>query len=239
MLDYNTNYELFAQIFGTEQARAIREKSHIIRDCDAAEPLFLKDSKLKKDISYRNDFVRYRTFELCVRELKKANISGSCAELGVYKGQFAQYISAAFPDRELYLYDTFEGFQESDLDKSVSSTWTNVFKDTSVDMVLSLMTDQNNVVIRKGYFPQTIREEENSVFAFVSIDADLEKPIYDGLEFFYPRLSKGGYIFVHDYNGGKWHGIERAVRSYEEKLGQALCKVPICDSEGTLVITKN
>lgn len=72
---------------------------------------------------------------------------------------------------------------------------------------------------------------------FVSIDVDLEQPIYDGLDFFYPRLEKGGYIFIHDYNGPLL-GVERAVDRYERGNGIMLCKVPICDVEGSLVITK-
>ena len=36
-------------------------------------------------------------------------------------------------------------------------------------------------------------------FAFVSLDTDLYKPTLAGLEFFWPRMSKGGFIFIHDF----------------------------------------
>ena len=52
-----------------------------------------------------------------------------------------------------------------------------------------------------------------------------------------PECKGGGYIFVHDYNSSL-AGVKKAVKEYEEKLGQALHIVPLCDANGTLVITK-
>ena len=71
----------------------------------------------------------------------------------------------------------------------------------------------------------------------MSIDVDFEKSIYDCMDYFYPRMQGGGYIFVHDYNSSL-AGVKKAVKEYEEKLGQALHIVPLCDANGTLVITK-
>lgn len=62
--------------------------------------------------------------------------------------------------------------------------------------------------------------------------------IYDGLRYFYPRLVSGGYIFVHDYNSASLMGVRKAVARYEMDEQFRLCKCPITDLEGTLVITK-
>ncbi len=74
-------------------------------------------------------------------------------------------------------------------------------------------------------------------FEFVLIDVDFEKSIYEGLKYFFPRLSTGGYIFVHDYNSSLL-GVERAVDRFEKEIGISLCKMPLCDANGTLVIMK-
>lgn len=42
-------------------------------------------------------------------------MQGSVAECGVNQGGFAQYLNMFFPDRKCYLFDSFEGFRESDL----------------------------------------------------------------------------------------------------------------------------
>ena len=52
-----------------------------------------------------------------------------------------------------------------------------------------------NINICQGLFPVSLTDNHYELkFAFVHIDADLYKPIFDGLEFFYPRLSQGGFI---------------------------------------------
>ena len=66
---------------------------------------------------------------------------------------------------------------------------------------------------------------------------DFEASIYEGLCYFYPRLSRGGYIFLHDYNSSLY-GVEHAVERYEKDHQILLPKVPLCDANGTLVIVK-
>lgn len=54
---------------------------------------------------------------------------------------------------------------------------------------------------------------------------------------FLPKIEGGGYIFVHDYNSAL-RGVEKAVDKYEKDNGIVLSKMPLCDANGTLVITK-
>ncbi len=44
-------------------------------------------------------------------------------------------------------------------------------------------------------------------------------------------------IFVHDYNSSLL-GVEKAVDRYESEQQVKLCKMPLCDANGTLVIIK-
>lgn len=186
------------------------------------------------------DSIRVCSLRAVSDEIHKYSVPGSVAELGVYQGQFAQYIQAAFPGRTMYLFDTFQGF--SDRDKSVDvsqgfSAATEDFSDTTVDLVLKRMPSPQSVVIRKGYFPDTILDSDREArFAFVSIDTDLYKPMYEGLEFFYPRLSSGGYIFLHDFNNNDYPGARAAVTEYCRK--HAVAYFPLIDPCGTAVISK-
>ena len=112
----------------------------------------------------------------------------------------------------------------------------NDYTDTSIDEVMKKMEHPELCIIKKGAFPQSVSEDdENIKFAFVSLDTDLYIPIFEGLKFFYPRLAKGGYIMVHDYNNVD--GVMKAVDDYEMQYGN-IHKVPIPDDCGTLVIVK-
>ena len=155
------------------------------------------------------------------------------AEGGVYQGMFSQEINKYFPDRTLYLFDTFEGFDRRDvaveIDRGLSNVKEKYYSETSADLVLSRLPHKENVVIRKGYFPETVAGLENESFLFVNLDFDLYTPILAGLEFFYPRLIDGGVILVHDYFTKFYHGVEKAVAEFENRLGEKLIKTPIGD----------
>jgi O-methyltransferase len=136
------------------------------------------------------EYIRASSLELVAREIEGNSVPGAVAELGVYKGEFARLINRAFPKRKLYLFDTFEGFEESDLAEDRASNLSaprfSEFKNTSVAAVLRKMDNQSLCIVRPGHFPKSAEGCEGEQFAFVSIDADLYRPIYEALTFFYP-----------------------------------------------------
>lgn len=164
------------------------------------------DKQVYYDISdYSTSLPRVAALEMTAREIYNNGIEGAIAECGVYRGWFSNYMSRFMPDRKLYLYDTFSGFDKRDIDDEEdkrSDQFRRIinFSDTNIEIVLDNIAFKKNAIIRKGYFPETIQEtEKKEHFAFVSLDMDLYKPIMAGLEFFWPRLSYGGAIFVHDF----------------------------------------
>ena len=54
--------------------------------------------------------LRLACLRLLAEQIQDRDLPGAAAELGVYQGVFAAEISRLFPDRPLYLFDTFEGF---------------------------------------------------------------------------------------------------------------------------------
>lgn len=193
--------------------------------------------------SYRKDYCRFRTFELLADEINKKHMEGDVAELGVYKGTFSRLINAKFPNKKLYLFDTFQSFDQKEYKAELEqerceSGFIDVFKDTSLEKVIGDMPYPEQCVPKVGIFPDTAVGLDGIRYAFVSIDVDFEKSIYEGLKYFYPRLNKGGAIFVHDYNNCFLHGVKKAVEKYEELADESLIKIPIADEGGTLVILK-
>ncbi len=203
-----------------------------------------KQGKLSRELlkASRNypDKVRLYNFWLQIQRIEQESIPGDFAELGVYKGESARIIHRMAPGRTLHLFDTFEGFTGSDLQPETgeASTYTTKnFADTSLNKVLKNMGgDPEKIKIHAGYFPQSTAGFENSTFAMVSMDADLYNPTKAGLEFFYPRLSPGGVIFIHDYNN-KWEGLMKAVDEFASNLPETLVLSPDLDS--TVMIVKN
>ena len=212
-----------------------------------ADVLAAKDVYLTKSLTYKQepaplpinlDYVRYATLGLCAQEILRKNVPGSVAEVGVYKGDFAKRLNYLFPERQLYLFDTFAGFATQDVAREKASGFSSGdqdFADTSVEMVLQKMPHQQQCVVKKGFFPATAADVEDE-FCFVSLDADLYDPILEGLRFFYPRLAAGGYIFVHDFNNDEYKGARQAVLDFCRS--QAMSFVPLPDSGGTAILSK-
>lgn len=169
---------------------------------------------------------RLKALEAAAREIYSNGIAGGVVECGVWQGGFAKHISRLFPDRKIYLFDTFSGFDSRDIDEAEEKMSQNFRKrvkldDTNVELVLSNIAYRNNAIVRKGYFPETAVGLEDERFAFVSLDTDLYKPILAGLEFFYPRLNRGGVIFVDDLCHPELPGVKKAVIEFcqKEKIG--------------------
>lgn len=159
-------------------------------------------------------------------------INGCVAEGGVFQGEFAKEINRVFPDKKLFLFDTFEGFNTKDIVIEQSRQYSDFraghLDITSLDLVMSKLPNPEKTVICKGYFPDTT-EGINETFCFVNLDFDLYSPILAGLEYFFPRMEKGGVILVHDYFSEGFKGVKAAVSEFESKLGYSLNLFPIGD----------
>lgn len=182
--------------------------------------------------------IRTATLYRIAARLKEQNISGSLAEFGVYKGDTAHILNALFPEKTLYLFDTFAGFDDRDIQTehlgSFSCAQRGDFADTSEIHVLNRLSHPENAVIKKGYFPESLDRLEDT-FSLVSLDADLYTPVLAGLEYFYPRLNSGGMIILHDYNNERFRGAKQAVCDYESAHGKLLL-IPLADLHGSAVI---
>lgn len=195
------------------------------------------------------DYARYREIELLVEELKRTGVNGAIAEVGVEFGHTSAVLNCVFQDSKLYLYDSFDGFDEEalleesrkfGLPSEFSDNWKarRPEPDSCLELVLHRLPFRENVVIRQGLFPGTAQElDSNEAFAFVVLDVDLYKTTLEGIEFFWPRLIQGGYLMVHDYNSNYFKGVHDAVADAEAKFGR-FARVPIADSGGSVVIQK-
>ena len=229
---YNMNLQVIKQYIKTNE-RDLKDETSIYFHLD-----------YQSNMEYLSDYYRYRTFEFVAELINENEIEGSLAEFGVFQGLFSSIISGKFPQKKIFLFDTFEGFESQEAEKekkkgNCSDSFIESHKNTSIDLMLKNLPYPENAVVCQGLFPGSITDDAATEhFAFVSIDVDFEESTLEGLKFFYPRLSEGGYIFLHDYNTQYLHGVKAAVRRYEEILGYQLKKTPIADRAGTLIITK-
>lgn len=226
LLDRNSNYEAARELLGATYIDRMRNTEKLIR-----VPLWTEKEIAGPDSE--NDYVRLKTLEaICMR---LADVPGAAAELGVNKGGFARWINAFLPERDLYLFDTFSGFDPEE-STDCGEGFKEAHRHAAAEAVRALLSHPEKAVIREGLFPETAKGLEEVRFALVSLDADLEESTLAGLRYFLPRLKKGGFLLLHDYNNPKLPGVRHAVERWEAEKGK-LTAVPLCDVNGTLVIS--
>lgn len=187
----------------------------------------------------KKDFVREQVLAFLAEEIYRRKVKGSVAEIGVSSGEFAQKINALFPDRKLYLFDTYEGLIPEEKERAIAFGWGERQyaldeKGTPAEEVLLNMPLAEKCIIKKGYFPDTFDVQEE--LAFVSLDTDFYESVRNGLEIVYPHLSRGGYIMVHDFHNLSYGESRAAIIKFCDENNVPY--VPIPDNGGSVVIVK-
>lgn len=168
----------------------------------------------------------YQIFTL-VQNLKK--LPGELAEVGVYRGASARLIHEASDGRPLHLFDTFEGLPlPSGRDAtptgagcgSVGEGWVRA----DYEKVMPYLAGLDNIRVYKGIFPGTSGPVADRQFSFVHLDMDLYEGTPGALEFFYPRMIRGGVILSHDYV--ILPGVTRAFQEYFANQATPIIELP-------------
>lgn len=168
--------------------------------------VIMKTSSTYADAYMEYDPIRKKWIKEFSDYSRDVGLRGSTAECGVYNGDNAVFINKYWPDRALYLFDTFEGFSDQDIAYD-SDTFcefkngyfvNNPFKtdtpDSLIKIVKARMSYPDRVKIYKGYFPESADGIE-ARFCFVSLDMDLYQPQLEGLRFFGIRWRTEGLFY--------------------------------------------
>ncbi|MFH0821561.1 MAG: TylF/MycF/NovP-related O-methyltransferase [Pseudomonadota bacterium] len=184
-----------------------------------------------------------------VRHVVRFNIPGAIVECGVWRGGSMMAAAKTLTmlncyDRDLYLFDTFEGMV-APTEKDV-----NVLGETGQDVIEMNKTagpdgsdllavpleevkknlyqvgyDNGRIRFVKGRVQDTLPDQAPDQIAVLRLDTDWYESTRHELIHLFPGLSRGGILILDDY--GMWLGQRRAVDEYlqEHNLGQFLARV--------------
>jgi len=169
---------------------------------------------------------RMRCFMIYQYAKQMTRLSGSVAEVGVYKGGTARLLAEIFKStgKTIHLFDTFSGMPKSHptKDKHIAGD----FKDTSLEDVLNYLSNYKNIQVYPGLFPETAQPISHLTFCLVHIDADIYESIKHCCDFFYPRVQRGGIIIFDDYGFLSCPGAKVAVDEYFSDKIERPCYLP-------------
>jgi O-methyltransferase len=152
-------------------------------------------------------------------------VTGDTAECGVLEGSSSYLICRALPDRNHFMFDSFEGCSEpSGLDNGFFDKHTLACGE---DVVKENLKEFPNARCMKGWIPDRFPEIEDRRFAFIHIDVQQEQPTVDSLAFFYPRMNAGGIIVFDDYGFTTCPGARHGIDSFMADKSEPVIELPI------------
>jgi hypothetical protein len=201
---------------------------------------------------------RLHAFLEATRHVVKHGLPGAIVECGVWRGGATVAAIRALQrmgvtDREIYLYDTFEGMNEPgvhdvrhdgepailkfnrlriDRDRS---DWCRADLEGVQQAVLATGYPAKRIHFIKGKVEETIPGRAPKQIAVLRLDTDWYESTRHELEHLFPRLVSGGLLLLDDY--GYWQGARRAVDEYLEANQDPLF-LARCDDTGRVGVKR-
>jgi len=172
---------------------------------------FIQDKKFDKAYkagkatgSWRNDDIEWRAHVILWAANQAYQLEGDFVECGVNKGGFSraivEYLDLQKAGKSMFLFDTFQGFDASLLSETEKEKYLKGhFYDDSYEFVKNVFKPFPTVNIIKGPVPNTLQDVQIDKVAFLSIDMNCVYPEEAALDFFWPKLVKGGIIILDDF----------------------------------------
>ena len=158
--------------------------------------VFDRIGQIKKTMNFKLGYNEAYQIHRAVQSVAK--IEGDMAEVGVFEGGSARVILEAENNKILHLFDTFEGLPE--VSEHDSKWFSKGQYYGPVEVVEKNLAGLPNYELHKGIFPvETGGAIRDKKFSFVHLDVDIYSSTKDAIEFFYPRISRGGVLISHDY----------------------------------------
>ena len=198
-----------------------------------------------------------------VRYCVKAGIDGDFAECGVWRGgsvlaMICTLQELGIDDRDIHLYDTFEGMTEptehdrSTFDGAALEEWREAQErgDRAYPEFFGAQAfnedDVRALVLGSGYPPERLHFVRGPVeetipgaapekIALLRLDTDWYESTRHEMRHLYPRLSRGGVLVIDDY--GHWEGARRAVDEYLAETDEQILLTAV-DYTGRIAIRR-
>ena len=238
LTDRNTDYGRVRQLLPPALLASLQTPPRAIRPLPPTPGSPLTERDLE------GDYVRVRTLELLCAGL--GDVPGAAAELGVYRGSFARCINALLPERTLYLFDTFEGFNPAEA-RGQGGGFVEAHRNTSAETVLRLLP-QEYVLQYLDYF----YGEEGHMAANFGVEGDTYEMVNGKPRYTDKILNNETYPYVCAlfkfciYEGPFALDVQRYYMAFNDRQAEAverweaergrLRTVPLCDVNGTLAI---
>lgn len=137
-----------------------------------------------------------------------SKIKGDIIECGVWKGGFAIFLSYIFPTKNIWVVDSFEGFQPLSEAKYEYGKKERHTPEVQIKIGLEevqsnfekyeLISDERNIIFLKGFVKDVLPTADIKEIALLRIDVDAYSATLEVLNELYDKVQPGGYVIFDD-----------------------------------------
>ena len=159
-------------------------------------------------------------------------IEGDLVELGVFRGHTtlfcAEYVDFAAWPKRWWLYDTFEGIPDDQVDAGWEAINKRIYSAAtfSYEEVRDRFAHIPNVEVIKGRVPEILAERSPAKIAFLHIDMNNVVAEIAALEALYDRVTPGGVILFDDYMWQSARAQHAAEKAWFAARGEQILGLP-------------
>ena len=173
------------------------------------------------DLMWRHWIVSY-----CVRHaVEFTDKDLPMVECGVCDGLTAYFVLRELrglgSHANMHLYDAWAPMKCEYLLESEQQS-AGHYSNISMERVKKNLSKFENVVYHQGYIPESLNKEPSSpdTISYLSIDLNSSIPTVAALEYFFPRLARGGVVLFDDYGWVGYGPTKKAVdKFFDDKPG--------------------
>lgn len=216
----------FGDKVATANYSGFLSETHFDRCFKNSVNTIVKNDLLSKNTERLNE-IKWRAHIVCWAANKVRELEGDFVDCGVWKGILPK--------------TTCEFIEFSNLPKTyfLVDPWglglnSNVYTEDIYEEVKSRFAEYPNVKLIRGLVPDALSLIDTQKVAYLAIDMNGSKPERAALEYFYPKIVKGGVIYFDDY-GWNYPELRATVDEFLNDKPESLLHFP----NGTAILVKH
>lgn len=224
--------QIFVPLYASDDLITMRRNASFLEDeklitaVEKALP-FIKSTPIREQA--RSKLWRLHTLTWAAASV--LNIPGDYVECGAFDGfsaaVVADYVDLRRTSKNYYIYDTFCGL--SDRYATDDELKKNRFFEQHLDVYevcKARFRDFENVRIVKGVLPDVLAESAPQNVSLLHLDLNCAQAELGTLEFFFTRVSPGGFILLDDYGKLVFRAQKDVADTFMRERNHSVLELP-------------
>jgi len=177
--------------------------------------------------------IEYRVYVCCWAASIAAKLPGDFVECGVNTGIFSlavcEYVQFNSLDKQFFLFDTYCGIPIDQMSQAEKDRCSGAYNDMyfdCYDVALANFASYSRARLIRGKVPETLRTVQIDEVSYLSLDMNIAHPERAAIEYFWPKMARGGLVVLDDYAFRGYEDQKAAMDGFASDVGVEILTMP-------------